>query len=86
MAECVRCNGAELEPKVRHLSTLKDRFKITRNEYEAGKAGAEVILYVIEDGGHTWPGRPFGGGILGAYTMNIEANDVIWEFFNRHER
>ncbi len=86
MAECVRCNGAEPEPKVRHLSTLKDRFKITRNEYEAGKAGAEVILYVIEDGGHTWPGRPFGGGILGAYTMNIEANDVIWEFFNRHER
>ena len=59
------------------LPAPKDRFIITRKEYVAGKKGAEVILYVIEGAGHTWPGRPFGGGFLGYYTMNIQANDVI---------
>ena len=48
--------------------------------------GAEVILYVVERGGHTWPGRPIAGGILGPTTMNMKANDVIWEFFQKHPR
>ena len=86
IAACVKCNGAQAEAKVTELPALADRYKITRKEYEAGKEGAEVILYLVEGGGHTWPGRPFGGGLLGAYTMNMDANDVIWEFFQKHQR
>jgi polyhydroxybutyrate depolymerase len=84
IAACVRCNGCATCPKIAELPTTKDRFKVTRSVYEAGKDGAEVVLYVVEGGGHTWPGRPFGGGILGACTMNLDANDVIWDFFCRH--
>ncbi len=86
VAMCVKCNGAATEPKITRLPTPRDQFKITRKEYEARKQLAEVILYVVEGGGHTWPGRPFGGGLLGSYTLNMNANDVIWEFFQRHER
>jgi polyhydroxybutyrate depolymerase len=84
IARCVKCNGCDANPSVTQLPTPRDDFQVTRKTYEAGKDGAEVILYVVEGGGHTWPGRPFGGGILGAYTMNIDANDVIWEFFRQH--
>src|SRR5207237_880001 len=86
IACCVKCNGCAAEPKITHLPTPKDEFQITRKAYDAGPGGAEVVLYVIEGGGHTWPGRPFAGGILGAVTMNMQANDVIWEFFRRHAR
>jgi polyhydroxybutyrate depolymerase len=86
IAACVKCNGCESNPKITQLPTSKDHLQVTRRVYEAGADGAEVILYTVEGGGHTWPGRPFGGGILGSYTMNMEANDVIWEFFSRHPR
>ena len=31
--------------------------KVTRKTYGAGRDGAEVVLVVIEGGGHTWPGQ-----------------------------
>ena len=45
--------------------------------------GAEVQLYVVDGGGHTWPGshdeRP------SEYTTNdISASDLMWEFFQAH--
>jgi polyhydroxybutyrate depolymerase len=43
-----------------------------------------VVLYVIENGGHTWPGMDKGPPFLGASTMNINANEVMWEFFQKH--
>jgi polyhydroxybutyrate depolymerase len=41
---------------------------------------AEVILYTIEDGGHTWPGGmpiPF----LGKTSRDIDATHELWSFF-----
>lgn len=59
--------------------------------------GAEVVLYTIENGGHTWPGRPPASEraaaawrnsrliqSLGPSTKDISANDVMWEFFQKH--
>jgi polyhydroxybutyrate depolymerase len=86
IAACVKRNGCAAEPKTTELPKPKDKYKITRKAYEGCKDDAAVILYVVEGGGHTWPGRPFGGGILGTYTMNMQASDVIWEFFRRHRR
>jgi polyhydroxybutyrate depolymerase len=39
-----------------------------------------VILYVVEEGGHTWPGAIDVPG-LGSTTHEISATDLIWEFF-----
>lgn len=45
---------------------------------------AGVELYVIDGGGHTWPGSvgmvPFEG-LLGPVDRSVVANDVIWDFF-----
>jgi len=52
--------------------------------YGSGKDGAEVVLVVIEGGGHTWPGRETKLKLLGKSTKNVSANDVMWEFFVKH--
>jgi len=43
-----------------------------------------VILYVIDGGGHTWPGRQWPVPLLGRSTRDVAANDLIWEFFQKH--
>ncbi|MBN1284584.1 MAG: prolyl oligopeptidase family serine peptidase [Anaerolineae bacterium] len=47
---------------------------------------AEVVLYTIEDGGHTWPGgTPFEASIdMGLTSTEISANDAMWDFFMAH--
>ena len=43
-----------------------------------------MVLYVIEGGGHTWPGQDPMVGFIGKSTKNISANDLIWELFVKH--
>jgi len=44
---------------------------------------ADVILYTIDEGGHTWPGG-FPLPILGKTTRDINASATMWEFFKAH--
>jgi polyhydroxybutyrate depolymerase len=54
---------------------------VTGEAWEACQEGASVVLYTIEGGGHTWPGSP----LLEAFTTDeINATDIIWEFFKAH--
>ncbi|HEV3261867.1 MAG TPA: PHB depolymerase family esterase [Gemmataceae bacterium] len=81
----VKANGCQEEPIVEELpDTAKDGTKVTRKTYGSGKDGAEVVLVVIEGGGHTWPGRQPGFELLGKATKNVSANDLMWEFFEKH--
>lgn len=81
----VKANGCEKEPVVTKLpDTAKDGTTITRKTYGSGKDGAEVVLIVIEGGGHTWPGQEPRLKALGKSTKNISANDLMWEFFEKH--
>ena len=46
---------------------------------------AEVVFYTIADGGHSWPGgEPIPEWIAGHTTMDIDATQVMWEFFTQH--
>ncbi len=48
-----------------------------------GCDGTEVGLYVVEGGGHTWPGAvPLP--LLGRTTDSVDASALIWAFFERH--
>ena len=50
---------------------------------------ADVELYRITGGGHTWPGSEFSRqveSILGPTTFSINANEVMWKFFEAHPR
>ena len=81
----VKLDGCPEKPETTKLDdTAKDGTTVTRKVYGPGKDGAEVVLYVIEGGGHTWPGQSTIFGFLGKSTKNIVANDLIWEFFEKH--
>jgi polyhydroxybutyrate depolymerase len=81
----VKIDGCPNEPSVRQEPDKgKDGTRVTRMTYGPGKNGAEVVLFKIEEGGHTWPGMQSGVKILGRSTQVISANDLIWEFFLKH--
>lgn len=46
--------------------------------------GAEVRFYMIQGGGHTWPGSKVALGPLGLTTTEISATDTLWAFFQAH--
>jgi len=81
----VKANGCNKEPVVTTIpDTAKDGTTIIRKNYGSGKDGSEVVLVVIEGGGHTWPGQEPRLRFLGKSTKNISANDLMWEFFENH--
>ena len=64
---------------------VNDGMTAYQKRFAPCRDGAEVILIVIEGGGHTWPGRdPPRSSRLGKSTKDISANDLMWEFFQRH--
>nr|NLI49408.1 hypothetical protein [Propionibacterium sp.] len=46
---------------------------------------ADIVLYTVAGGGHTWPGgRPLPEFITGPTSDDIDATRVMWEFFRQH--
>jgi polyhydroxybutyrate depolymerase len=81
----VKADGCPEEPIVSKLpDTADDATSVTKKVYGPGKDGAEVVLIEIEGGGHTWPGQEPKVKILGKATKDISANDLMWEFFEKH--
>jgi len=84
----VQRDGCSTEPEVTDLED-KDPNDGTRvrRERHAGKE-AEVVLYTIKGGGHTWPGgkQYLGERIIGKTTRDIDGCQVIWDFFKAHVR
>ena len=41
---------------------------------------------VVDGGGHTWPGghQYLPEWIIGKTSRDIDANEVIWDFFKKH--
>ena len=81
----VKLNGCDENPKIDLLSKNGDEMTVTRKTYGAGTNGAEVVSVVIEGGGHTWPGLRSPAKTLGKSALNISANDLMWEFFQKHK-
>jgi polyhydroxybutyrate depolymerase len=58
---------------------------VTRLQYTDCAPNAPVMLYRIEDGGHTWPGGgPLPEWFVGPTTHSIDASRTMWEFFREH--
>lgn len=49
-------------------------------------SGKDVAFFLINGGGHTWPGRAevMRSDAFGPTNMDINAGEVIWDFFSRH--
>lgn len=54
--------------------------------YDGCRGGVAVHLYVIDGGGHTWPGARVDVNSLGATTHEIDATNIIWQFFASQPR
>ncbi|MFH1860916.1 MAG: hypothetical protein ABH870_07915, partial [bacterium] len=54
--------------------------------YALGKEGSEVILWTLEDGGHTWPGgkSTLPEEQVGKVNTDISVSEIMWQFFERH--
>ena len=65
-----------------------DGTRVYYNRYSNGENNTEVVLYEIKDGGHTWPdGYQYLPNILvGRTCRDINANEVIWDFFKNHPK
>jgi polyhydroxybutyrate depolymerase len=62
-----------------------DHTRILRQAYSQCEGSADVTLYGVFQGGHTWPGRPFEAPFeLGLTSADMDASQVIWEFFSSH--
>lgn len=60
---------------------------VRRLAYTNCAENADVILYTVEDGGHTWPGgKPLPEWMVGPTTREINASSVMWAFFVQHRR
>jgi polyhydroxybutyrate depolymerase len=81
VAGWVQRNGCSSTPVVSDLGG-----GVTFEAYEDCRDGAEVVLYRIHDGGHTWPGgwQYLPEKIIGPTNRHIDASKVIWDFFARH--
>lgn len=72
-----------------------DGTKITRTLYQGGVGKADVVLYTVIGGGHTWPAFEDKRGplmkmmvnkLVGKKSRNLDATQTIWEFFKSHPK
>lgn len=84
----VQHNGLSLQNiQKRHIDKLPN--DDTAVEWtEVQENGVAVHLLSIAGGGHTWPGaNPFNIGLpLGVTSQELEINEVLWDFFNKHKK
>lgn len=80
-------NGCSEKPSsVCYRDCVLDGTSVCTTVYGPGVEDAEVVLHQINGGGHTWPGKVSLLGRLARSTREIPANELIWEFFQKHTR
>jgi len=77
-----RCRPEETKPLP---DKANDGTTVREHRYPAVRDGAEVVLYEIDGGGHTWPGGAFQPRVmLGETCRDWSASEAIWEFCSRY--
>jgi len=85
-AKLDRCPSA---PETQHIADhAGDGTTIDVAIYSGCAGGSEVRGYVVNGGGHTWPGgmQYLPASIIGKTSKNMDASEVIWEFFSTKRR
>ena len=63
--------------------TIEDNSLYTKIEWNNCACNSQILQYMTYDGGHSWPGgmaTPLGDPV----SNNINANDLMWSFFESH--
>ncbi len=86
VAYFIRRNGCELAGTSTTFAERGDSpgTHVVRFAPRGCREGAPVLFYIINGGGHTWPGVPrtMNEDVFGATNMDINASEAIWEFFS----
>jgi polyhydroxybutyrate depolymerase len=68
-------------------SDIRITASVRRLAYTNCANNADVILYSVEGGGHTWPGgKHLPESLVGRTTRDISATRLMWAFFLQHPR
>lgn len=59
---------------------------VVRRNWSGCASSVVVEAWIIEDGGHTWPGSPLIRAVerSGVTNQDIDASELIWQFFTRY--
>jgi len=84
----VERNGLAGQKKTQKVLNTNKKDATSVTIQEASDKSITVSLVTIENGGHTWPGsNPFNIGYpLGETTMDIDINEVVWQFFKKNRK
>jgi polyhydroxybutyrate depolymerase len=72
-------NGCESNPE------KQERGALLVSQYRC-PAGSDVVMYLINDNGHAWPGGKSGSRRGDQPSVSMNATDVIWAFFEKHSQ
>ncbi len=81
-----KARDAAMEVKQNFNRDPNDGTDVEIIENKAGQYQANLVT--INNGGHTWAGAdPFNIGLpIGKTSNDINLNDIIWQFFQKHRR
>lgn len=84
----VEHNGCSAEAATTWLEDAvpDDGIRVARAVYAGGREGAEVVLFTVFGGGHTWPQGAQRPDHFGRTARDFSASEEIWRFFERHRR
>lgn len=71
-------NGCDTAPSV-----ILDEGEVLSEQWGHCQVNADVVLYTIKGKGHSWPGSNMPAAIT---TNQIDATDLIWDFFAAHPK
>lgn len=72
-----RCRGSPIDARI--------TASVRRLAFTNCAENADVILYTVEGGGHSWPGgKPLPEWIVGPTSRSIDATSQMWAFFREH--
>jgi polyhydroxybutyrate depolymerase len=56
---------------------------IKKTQYSSGNKGSEVVSYIVQNEGHTWPqaAQVIAEFLVGKTSQDMNTNEVIWAFF-----
>ena len=83
-------NGCSPNPQIRMEPDAdpEDGTSVQKSVYGQCTDGADVVLYEIKGGGHTWPGgyQYLPEFLIGKTNRDLDASETIWNFFKKFDK
>ncbi|MBI2361957.1 MAG: prolyl oligopeptidase family serine peptidase [Elusimicrobia bacterium] len=87
-ARWTELDGCSGEPERSELpDPVDDGTRWSLEARRACRGGAEVLLYKVQGGGHTWPnGTPYLKRVVGRTSRDVDFERLVTDFFLRHPK